>query len=620
MKKILTLVLTVLMIASCISYTALAEDKVEISFKVGDSTLTINSTPVTVETPYVVGAGVTLVPVRVITEAFGAQVGWDAETQMVTIDYPEVKIILQIANSVAEVNGRTETLLAPPELSSNGYTMVPLRFISETFGAEVGYDDATKAVTVVKDNAGSSADTVVGAVDSDYIGDSFFGWTMENPKDAYMDERNFDGSYTSFVFDDESFIEIVFYAAEEDYDFEKDFNDAKQAYRGYTLSKAEKTELDNVKIITIHAKDNDSYMIEKVLVTDKHYINIYGQFANTAEMTETGIRIMDSFKPKFDSANAHDLSNVENGYRLFKDETIGIEINVPDDYYEYSGGTMNEFLFYRDDALDYSSQIHIGVFSKSEVAGAEELARKDWSHNTAYLNPSIFTFKEVSPVTYSGFSGYGYTYSSKGEEDYGSITDVFFENGDYVYNISLSYSNEIKDRQEETDAVLNSIKVGQADSDKLGIIMRNDPDTTGTHEVNGASWTLTLPNSFDAITANNEVFANYVNGTTLFVSAVPVSDKLKNAKEANVALVDEYKNANDGEVITRAVEKNINSRKWTFSEVKIKGDASTANALVYTIKENNKVYVLVFAVEEVSYSPLALEQINNIVGSFKSGK
>jgi len=97
-----------------------------------------------------------------------------------------------------------------------------------------------------------------------------------------------------------------------------------------------------------------------------------------------------------------------------------------------------------------------------------------------------------------------------------------------------------------------------------------------------------------------------------------VSDKLKNAKEANVALVDEYKNANDGEVITRAVEKNINSRKWTFSEVKIEVDASAGNALIYTIKENNKVYALVFAVEEVSYSPLALEEINNIVASFKT--
>lgn len=75
MKRILATVLAAILLLSCVP--ALAEDaqKVEISFKVGDSTLMINGSPVTVQTPYVAGEGTTLVPLRVISEAFGAVVG-----------------------------------------------------------------------------------------------------------------------------------------------------------------------------------------------------------------------------------------------------------------------------------------------------------------------------------------------------------------------------------------------------------------------------------------------------------------------------------------------------------------------------------------------------------------
>ena len=56
----------------------------------------------------------------------------DGDTQ-ITLTYPAVNIELQIGNIVATVNDHTETLLESLALSENGVTMVPLRFISETF-------------------------------------------------------------------------------------------------------------------------------------------------------------------------------------------------------------------------------------------------------------------------------------------------------------------------------------------------------------------------------------------------------------------------------------------------------------------------------------------------------
>ncbi len=121
---------------------------VEISFKVGDSILKINGEDVEVETPYVVGEGTTLVPLRVISEAFGAEVNWDGETKTIVIVHNENTITIQIDNNKAFVNDGEETLEEAPQLTENGFTMVPLRFISETLGAEVSYDEATQGITV----------------------------------------------------------------------------------------------------------------------------------------------------------------------------------------------------------------------------------------------------------------------------------------------------------------------------------------------------------------------------------------------------------------------------------------------------------------------------------------
>ena len=140
MKKFVTVLLTICLVfgTMCVFASEVNNDSVEVNFMIGSNVITINGVEHNVETaPYVVEPGVTLVPVRIITEAFGANVKWIEETETVTVSYPDVEIVLQIGNTLAEVNGKAETLLAAPELV-NDRTMVPIRFISENFGAEVG--------------------------------------------------------------------------------------------------------------------------------------------------------------------------------------------------------------------------------------------------------------------------------------------------------------------------------------------------------------------------------------------------------------------------------------------------------------------------------------------------
>jgi hypothetical protein len=79
------------------------------------------------------------VPIRFVSEKMGAKVEWEQATKRVTILRENLTIQLQVGNSNAMVNSREVEIDAPPVLVDPGRVMVPLRFISEAFGAKVDW-------------------------------------------------------------------------------------------------------------------------------------------------------------------------------------------------------------------------------------------------------------------------------------------------------------------------------------------------------------------------------------------------------------------------------------------------------------------------------------------------
>lgn len=101
------------------------------------------------DAPPIKKGGRTLVPVRTVSEGFGATVEWVAEDQKVTITKEDVEIVLHIDRNVAIVNGQEVEIDAPSTLYG-GRTYVPLRFIAEAFGLEVNYDEETGMIEIEK--------------------------------------------------------------------------------------------------------------------------------------------------------------------------------------------------------------------------------------------------------------------------------------------------------------------------------------------------------------------------------------------------------------------------------------------------------------------------------------
>ena len=96
--------------------------------------------PENVEVFPIIKAGRTLVPARFIAESLGTEVGWDDATQEVTIKGPGTDIALQIGSAAYTVNGQAFEFDVPAE-TINDRTMLPLRAIAEALGKEVSWKE-----------------------------------------------------------------------------------------------------------------------------------------------------------------------------------------------------------------------------------------------------------------------------------------------------------------------------------------------------------------------------------------------------------------------------------------------------------------------------------------------
>ncbi len=120
---------------------------VEIVTTIGNKTAYIDGQPVALDAPPIIINGRTMVPLRFIGEALGAQFDWDKVTKKVTCIYGNLTMELYVNQKLAKVGNTAVTLDAAPVIQE-GRTLVPLRFIGEQLGAEFAWNATTKTVTI----------------------------------------------------------------------------------------------------------------------------------------------------------------------------------------------------------------------------------------------------------------------------------------------------------------------------------------------------------------------------------------------------------------------------------------------------------------------------------------
>ena len=91
----------------------------------------------------------TMVPLRKIFELLGCEIEWNGSTKTVIATKGEKEIELQIGNSVAKLNKNEEIKLDSPPVIVDNRTLVPLRFISESLGMEVAWDNENSVAIII---------------------------------------------------------------------------------------------------------------------------------------------------------------------------------------------------------------------------------------------------------------------------------------------------------------------------------------------------------------------------------------------------------------------------------------------------------------------------------------
>ena len=140
MKRILSLLISVLCLAS--AFSAYAETPIKVS---------VNDVPVSMDVAPVIENDRTLVPIRALIDALGGTViTWDADTATAHIQSEKGDILsIQIGTSNLFMNGEAVEMDVPAKIIGDR-TMVPLRVISETLKYNVEWIAETREIKITK--------------------------------------------------------------------------------------------------------------------------------------------------------------------------------------------------------------------------------------------------------------------------------------------------------------------------------------------------------------------------------------------------------------------------------------------------------------------------------------
>ena len=98
--------------------------------------------------PYIdASSGRTLVPVRYLGDALGANTSWDGTSRTVTVTDSSTTIALVIGNTVMTVNGQEQVLDQAPVIN-NSRTYLPARQVAEALGYNVSWDAKYQIVVI----------------------------------------------------------------------------------------------------------------------------------------------------------------------------------------------------------------------------------------------------------------------------------------------------------------------------------------------------------------------------------------------------------------------------------------------------------------------------------------
>ncbi len=183
MKKITAVVICLFML--CTFFSAYADENV---------TVYIDGKLINFDVQPIVIDGRTLVPMRKLFEELGATVEWDNDRNTAFAYSKGIYVKMPVGKDYYMIDEIIFSADVPAQ-EINGRTLVPLRVISEAFGMDVDYDDSTKTVNMTSANKIGRYDKgnkyYYGHLENGLPGD--FGEVYDTATDTLLEAGSFDG-------------------------------------------------------------------------------------------------------------------------------------------------------------------------------------------------------------------------------------------------------------------------------------------------------------------------------------------------------------------------------------------------------------------------------------------
>jgi uncharacterized Zn-binding protein involved in type VI secretion len=484
-KRMLTMFLPVLLVIAMLPIAAFAaetDNKVEVRLKAGSKTVKINGKASTVEAPFV-SNGTTMVPLKVITNAFGA--GLKLENgNVITLTYNDRKVVLTFGSKTVKVNGAAKTVAVAP-VAVKGSTMVPLRVIVEAFGAKITADNTTKETVIVGVRAQSSG-TGGTSIDSDFgktkIGDSYHGWSLNYPAGLIQVDQSDNGEFITWAdtADDSKVAAQVNVITERVGDDKLSSEEQRELMISYydqdeiTVDKRTITVggLTFEKVVSYAKKSKMNYEYRGIQKDDKYYIVIVGAKGANKSVLNSYDAFLNSFAPSFNVADKSlkDVTKVKNGVITFKDEDYGLTVKLPTDWYKDFESTTP---WYDNDTdslyFSFSSALE-GVTLENWASRREARIREDYvSSSLRNFATTPITLQDGKAITLSYelsfFNNIWYTYH-----------EIAFISGKYHYTLSYMYPSSNSEKSKKVyNQVIASVDIDTAFIEKnFGNVEEND--------------------------------------------------------------------------------------------------------------------------------------------------
>ncbi|MGC5325959.1 stalk domain-containing protein [Brevibacillus sp. SYSU BS000544] len=460
MKKFLLSMVSLLLVFSLTGGLASA-DSVTIKIKTGSNSVTINGVQSTVETPYVQN-GLAMVPLSVITKAFGATLSFDSKTQTVGLAYGSKSIQFKAGSNKAKVNGKEVTLPVAPQMKNNTL-MVPLKFVAETLGATVSYDQNTKEIVLTGNSA--TATTPGNGFNEDVgktkIGDSYIGWTMRYPSGLVKNDQSFKGDWVSFKDAKDEYELRIFIDEEQPENYSNDglVKVLLEGMEGTILSKGFVKE-GNLQYARAVTKEHGDSITEHRAYQNKDRIFYIMLTVNKEDNFKNPLKyraykdLLDSFTASFDKNDktVKDISGVKDNYRTYIDENYGLTVKIPA---KWEKNDLVDYHFFQNE--DGTQVVKIKTTSITENDTLDEwIKRHEEKYRDAFVEEYLEVGKEIKDTTIAGVPAKERDYEMADGDRWYNEHDFFFFKGKYKYYIEIGYYRDAN--KAEIDALIRTVQ------------------------------------------------------------------------------------------------------------------------------------------------------------------